>query len=248
MKTPPHKPSANSAFTLVELLIVIVIIAVLAAVAVPIFNAVKDKANSTKSGANLRSIGAALAAYQNDHDGKMPAIEGSSEIPQLTNWVSELVIALNDDTTADELALAPPVKIFVSPSIAWPTSGGSGVFEYGDLLYTYSATECMIGLNYDDQPDPEIGRNPSRIDKRPESILIVEGAQDGTNPHSHPAIAWGQASGDLSSGETGTFVEFRYRGRLNALMSDYSVVTFGKKDAAEIGEHHWKGYDYPDGY
>lgn len=236
--------SARSGFTLIELLVVIVIIAVLASISIPIFNAVKTKANSTTSAANLRTIGSALAAHENDNDGRMPALDGIPEIPQLTNWVSALVITLNDDITVAELALAPPLKIFVSSGIAWDSPNGTGLITNDELLYTYSATDTLIGFNYDDQPDPTQGRRSSSIDRRAESLLLVEGAQDGMNVHSHSRISWDDASGDLAAGG-GTFVEFRYRDRLNALMADYSMQSLGAKEAAEIERWNWSGFDYP---
>ncbi len=242
----PHA-SARSGFTLIELLVVIVILAILASISVPIFNGVKRKANSTKSAANLRTIGAALAAYESDNDGRMPALEGAPQIPQLTNWVSELIIALNDDATAAELAQAPPLESFISPGITWGDESGNGIIANDDLLYTYSATDSLVGFNYDDQPDPKQGRRTSSIEKRVESLLLVEGAQQGTSPHSHPSISWSEASTDLSTAG-GSFVEFRYRNRLNALMGDYSIRSFGKNDAAEIEMWHWSGFNYPDNY
>ena len=67
---PPFNTARRSGFTLIELLVVIVIIAILAAVAFPVFNMVKEGANSSTSKANLRNIGTSLNAYQGDHDGK----------------------------------------------------------------------------------------------------------------------------------------------------------------------------------
>ena len=64
--------SRSSAFTLMEILVVIAIILVLAAIAVPVMNAVRTKANMQVASANLKSLGTALAAYTNSNDGTIP--------------------------------------------------------------------------------------------------------------------------------------------------------------------------------
>lgn len=62
----------TSAFTLIELLVVITIIAVLASIALPVFNAVTERANQTKDLSNAKQIGLGLKLYATDNDGKFP--------------------------------------------------------------------------------------------------------------------------------------------------------------------------------
>ena len=83
------------AFTLVEILVVVGILALLAAILLPTFALVRDKARRTSCVSNLKQIGAAMAMYQADYDGRFPyAVDpfdknvvhggfGSSEFDQL---------------------------------------------------------------------------------------------------------------------------------------------------------------------
>src|SRR5215510_9495186 len=57
----------RAAFTLVELLVVIGIIAILIAL-----RSARASANRTACLSNLRQVGAAVHAYANDHDGRIP--------------------------------------------------------------------------------------------------------------------------------------------------------------------------------
>jgi len=57
---------SESAFTLTEMLVVIGIIAVLAAIIVPVYNGVAEKADKTKCAAHLQQVGIAQTMYRND--------------------------------------------------------------------------------------------------------------------------------------------------------------------------------------
>ena len=59
----------SGAFTLIELLVVIGTLAVLAAVLLPVFASVRERARQTSCASNLHQIGTALMLYAQDYDG-----------------------------------------------------------------------------------------------------------------------------------------------------------------------------------
>jgi len=70
----------SRAFTLIELLVVIATIIILAAIAVPAFNSVLERAKVTKDLSNLRQIALLTQTYLNDKDGILPVINAAPGI------------------------------------------------------------------------------------------------------------------------------------------------------------------------
>src|SRR3954454_19138818 len=66
-------PHRRDAFTLVELLVVIGIIAVLISILLPALSKAREKANTIRCAANLRSVGQGIAAYVAQYRGALPA-------------------------------------------------------------------------------------------------------------------------------------------------------------------------------
>ena len=72
----PAKHGRKSGFTLIELLVVIAIIAILAAVAFPLASRMLAAGHTGKATANLRQIGALIASYTADNNGRLPVLVG----------------------------------------------------------------------------------------------------------------------------------------------------------------------------
>jgi prepilin-type N-terminal cleavage/methylation domain-containing protein/prepilin-type processing-associated H-X9-DG protein len=64
----------RAAFTLIELLLVITIIAILASMLMPAIGSMKSRADSIACSSNLRTIGAAVQLYLQDHNQNFPSI------------------------------------------------------------------------------------------------------------------------------------------------------------------------------
>jgi len=73
MNTPPCIRSGHRAFTLVELLVVIAIIFVLAAILFPVMSKVRTQASSATCVSQIRTVGAALQMYLQEHDNVLPS-------------------------------------------------------------------------------------------------------------------------------------------------------------------------------
>jgi len=84
----------DSAFTLVELLVVIAVIAILAALAIPAYQRVTQSGHTTACAGHLRQIGMALNGYLADNNMTMPTLKAgreklSDEVPVLDNTLDK---------------------------------------------------------------------------------------------------------------------------------------------------------------
>ena len=106
--TKSSPPPVRRAFTLIELLVVIVTIGILAAIFVPAFNSVLERAKATKDMSNLRQIGAFTQMYLNDKDGDSSRLRrlgiGRSQPGHLSQNTSE------PDAFSNRLSISGPLR------------------------------------------------------------------------------------------------------------------------------------------
>ncbi len=102
-------------FTLIELLVVIAIIAILAAMLMPVFARVREKARQTQCLSNMKQIGTGIMMYIQDYDEGYPCGPMAITINGNTNFAN-----LNDPNTWYEV-MKPYIKslaVYKCPSVS----------------------------------------------------------------------------------------------------------------------------------
>ena len=105
----------ESAFTLIELLIVVAIIAILAAIAVPNFLEAQVRAKASRVRTDLRSVSTGLEAYAIDNNNYPPNDGGYSVIPiQITTPIAYMTNARLKDPFVEKDIGIPPGPVIPS--------------------------------------------------------------------------------------------------------------------------------------
>ncbi len=132
----------KSAFTLIEMLVVITILAILMAILVPASSKGLEMARRSSCANNLKSIGAAFAAYAAEHQGEMPhyrdlpPANGSfSEVPDFSAIVTK--VYTNGYITDLRVWICPSDKIDGSSPVSAASSIGSFRSQSGNCSYMY---------------------------------------------------------------------------------------------------------------
>lgn len=182
----------QSAFTLIEILVVLAIITLLAALLFPAFNAVRRAGRTTTCQNNLRQIGIAMQLYQTDYH-FYPTFGRSSE---WCSWSSNIApyVKANEVFTCPEA----PEKFFKS-GCPKPESEGDVTFAFRGG-YSLNTTESSRISDL-------------RILMPTQLILVIDGGGDITTPP--------HGSGPLSDVDMISIgVARRHQGGANALFAD----------------------------
>lgn len=95
----------NAGFTIIELLVVIAIIAILAAIIFPVLSIAKAKAAQATCVSNLKQLGAGMALYKDNYDGRFPwarVMNGGDGDPA-GNWAGVYDVHEKCDPTKGQL-------------------------------------------------------------------------------------------------------------------------------------------------
>lgn len=154
MRFTPKFPR-RAAFTLIELLTVIAIIAILAAILIPAVGKIRHSANSTKSTANLRQIGNAIALFTNENNGAFPLLNRNLDNPNSTDpfyWSQ----ALEEDVLEWDRSKSGKHPMFEDPT----AQKGHNISDFGGSTYVFldanpnnpARSERALNINSLEQP------------------------------------------------------------------------------------------------
>ena len=73
MKIPHTPDSMTKGFSLIELLLCVTIVGILAAILIPVYSTIRNRADTAKCGSQMRGMAPAFTAYATDNNGYYPA-------------------------------------------------------------------------------------------------------------------------------------------------------------------------------
>lgn len=103
------RQSQQSAFTLIELLLVVVILGILAAVAIPQFADSSEEARASSLQSNLAVLRNSVEYYRTNHAGKYPGYPSGGGAPTAAEVANQLTLA----SRADGSTAAPGTATYV---------------------------------------------------------------------------------------------------------------------------------------
>lgn len=144
-----YSPDNDRAFTLIELLVVIAIIAILTAMLFPVFAQARDKARATACLSNMKQLGTALLAYEQDYDEHIYPRVGSS--------------ASGITTTRSGLYISKTLADGVTPNPAYYQE------QWWNLLIAYTKSTQIFACPSD--PAPPLVEDSNAVSDIPRSYV-----------------------------------------------------------------------------
>ena len=176
----------NSAFTLVELLVVVVIIVALAAISFTTFKSIRARSNEATSSSNMRQIGIAIQTYVADK-GRYPSpgVVGTDE--HFVSWDRIILNNLGDSSfdfkagrdrpisvgTREAAALGGAAKILYCPGDNAKPPIGQLRRSYAMCPWTVSQGGPGFGNGFSTMI-PGNGPPPSKIQDPSRAVVLVE--------------------------------------------------------------------------
>ena len=124
MKNPQKTTKFNTAFTLVELLVVITIVIVLAALLFSLTTGIRKKASGAISVANLRQVGASIATYASDNNSTLPGPILTDNYPRYQNNAAsgQLGWCLKEYLPSVQQPDNPQPRMFYTSTLDYPAA------------------------------------------------------------------------------------------------------------------------------
>jgi prepilin-type N-terminal cleavage/methylation domain-containing protein/prepilin-type processing-associated H-X9-DG protein len=176
------RPQRASGFTLIELLVVIAIVAILAAILFPVFAQAREKARQSSCMSNLKQLGTAALAYNQDFDEMYP----------MAYYLSPTGNTTPNQTQLSWAGLIYPYAktegIFRCPSEADLTAVTPGTFTTGTpngFTVTYAYNYYIGGNNSAGSAARATQSLP--VVQNPSNLVMITDSGAGPHPNYNPA-------------------------------------------------------------